>query len=492
MGRLISLARAARLVGTSRGQLQSLVAQGRLASADGCIDLDELQVCFPQISVQERVQDSGAFERVRQIREEAFARRMRELALPSKEILAQRLFHASVELAEVQRLLQSYHALLQMVRSGLSEGVPSAVAGRTMVEAIDEGLKGIFASESRTVDEKASILEVATVQVTVRPSGHHFLVEGSDTLLQAGLKAGLPLAYGCGGGNCGLCKARLIAGELRPIAHSDLRLTQREREQGVHLLCTHTAVTDVVIESVEASGPEDIPVQEIVAKVRSVTRMDSGVMTLHVQTPRSHRLRFLAGQAVTLGVATPQGDRVESMPLASCPCDERNLLFHMDAASRGDVAALVQTGQLTAGTEISVRGPFGDFVLDSAPGRDPVFVSCGTGFAPVKSLIEHAIALDGFARMSLYCLNLGTEAFYADRLCRSWADSLDHFRYVVLSDADAIAGARQVVARLITDLITSDDCPVYVSGAFAFVDAFESTWAATGQSRERLKCFVLP
>lgn len=121
-----------------------------------------------------------------------------------------------------------------------------------------------------------------------------------------------------------------------------------------------------MIEMVEAESPVDIPEQQIVARVRSVASLDADTLLLHLQTPRTNRLRFLAGQNVTLGYAGGGIDFRGDYPVASCPCDDRNLLFHVtraDAESGDGFAARLFAGAVHAGDPINVWGPFGDFVL---------------------------------------------------------------------------------------------------------------------------------
>jgi CDP-4-dehydro-6-deoxyglucose reductase len=314
------------------------------------------------------------------------------------------------------------------------------------------------------------MLKVVYANVVVRPSGHEFLVEGNDSILQAGLKAGLALNYGCNGGNCGLCKARIVSGEVRPVLHSDYTMSAAEQAQGYVLLCTHTALGDLVIETLEAASPADIPEQQLTAKVRAIAPLGPDTLLLHLQAPRSARLRFLAGQGVTLGLADAQGDVQASWPIASCPCDDRNLHFHV---ARDDTDALAQqlfAGRVAVGGALNVRGPNGDFVL----GRDTLpraaFLACDTGFAPVKSLIEHAIAAESVERFGLYWLATRPDGHYLANQCEAWAAAFDEFAYAAATDTDPVRGAQALALRA-----TSECDPAttrfFVAGAQAFVDA---------------------
>ena len=138
--------------------------------------------------------------------------------------------------------------------------------------------------------------KVVIAQVTLRPSGHQFEVEGRTSLLRSGLHAGLKLNYGCGNGSCGLCKVRVTSGEVVKTQHCDYRLSEAEKAHGYTLMCCHTAASSqLTLELLEADGPQDIPEQQIVTRVHTVTELASNTRLLHLQSPRTHRLRFLAG-----------------------------------------------------------------------------------------------------------------------------------------------------------------------------------------------------
>jgi CDP-4-dehydro-6-deoxyglucose reductase, E3 len=476
MAGLLNLARAARLVGVPRGHLQRMIASGELPSFDGLVALDDLQRAFPQAELA----SSGALEKVAQIRDQAFGRRVMEFVLPSQQVLAQRLFAVSVELADVRRHLQAYHELLTAARSRIESLAAGEPFRRSLLEFLDSGLQRILASQAAPLEAEVSMLEAVTAHVTVRPSGHQFLVEGNDSILQAGLKAGVQFGYGCGTGTCGLCKARVVAGQVRPLFKGDHRLTDQEIQHGYALLCTHTAVSDLIVETLEAAGPQDIAHQDIVARVRAVAPLAPDTLLLHVQTPRTHRLRFLAGQSVTLGVAGGGDDLFESAPIASCPCDERNLHFHFARQSGGALGAALFAGRLRAGDAIDVHGPAGDFILDGSRERAPVFIACDTGFAPIKSLIEHAISIDAFESIALYWVATRSDGHYLANQCRAWAASLDHFTYRASTDADAAAGAQAVAAAVVGQRTDLTRCAIYVAGPPIFVEHVNGALAAAG------------
>jgi len=488
MSRRLSVARAAYLIGVPRGVLQRMIHAGELQAYDGLIDLAELQRLFPSVSPEE----AGALERVQAIREESFGKRVRERMLPSQEVLAQRLFAQSRELTEMRGMTQSYHRLVQEVRRRIDALSSDDSRLRPLGDFIGRELAQLLGEESSApLETMAAMLEVISAQVTVRPSGHQFVLEGNESILQAGLKSGLCFSYGCSSGNCGLCKARLIAGELRQIQQAEYRLSEVERQQGYTLLCAHTAVSDVVIETLEASGPQDIPQQDIVCTVRAITDLAPNTRLLHLQTPRSNRLRFLAGQSVTLGVVTPGGDVQQAFALASCPCDERNLHIHVGRGQDGSVTALLFDGQLKPNSAVNVRGPLGDFVVDADSTRPALFVACDTGFGPVKSLIEHLIASEQAETFALYWLATGADGHYLLNQCRAWEAAFDNFTFTALGDESASGGAVRAVdaVRSAHADLAPFDC--FVAGPDEFVDAARDALLVEGATPSRLRTLVL-
>jgi CDP-4-dehydro-6-deoxyglucose reductase len=487
MTQLLNLARAAQLIGVSRTSLQEKIRNGELAAYDGMVASDELLRVFPDMQLEV----SGAFERVTQIKEQAFGKRVRQRMLPSQEVLAQRLFAQGQELDSVRRHLAHYHELLGKLRERIEA---MGDAGLDLGAMLDDGVAAVLGNQEPedTVAVMDEMLRVMTAQVTIRPSGHEFFVEGSETILEAALHAGLAPSYGCGNGNCGLCKARVVSGETRQIRSTDYPLSEAERAQNYKLLCSHTAVSDLVIEMVEAQSPADIPEQQIVAKVKSVSPLDAHTFLLHLQTPRTNRLRFMAGQNVTLGSASGGVDFRGDYPVASCPCDDRNLLFHItrtDAEAGDGFAARLFGGTVHAGDPVDVWGPFGDFVLKTDSGRALAFLCCDAGFAPVKSLVEHALAIDLFPAIAICWAATRPDGHYLANQCRAWVDALDGFDYLPVEAADPTAAGR-AGAEALGNLPGPTEREFYVVGNEDFVAAAIATLNSAGIPKDRIAATV--
>ncbi len=489
MAQLLTLSRAARLVGASRVALQQKIRSGELAACDGMVSAEELLRLYPDVKLEEE----GGFERVMQIKEQAFGKRVRERLLPSQEVLSQRLFEQSRELADVRAHLQRYHAMTVRLRDRIDRDLARAPAEARahlagLGDFVDAELAAVLGHEAapNALAVLDDMLRVMSAHVVLHPSGHEFFVDGADTLLDAALRAGLAVNYGCSNGNCGLCKVRVVSGQVQKVRPHDYVLSEAEKSQGYTLLCCHTAVDDLVVEALETSGTGDIPQQQIVAQVRALTKLDGDLALLHLQTPRNNRLRFLAGQQVTLA----SGETSAQLPVASCPCDDRNLHFHIAQDPQDGFAARVFS-TLKAGDPVTVFGPWGDFVLRTDSPRPLLFVACDTGFAPIKGLLEHAQALDTVERMHLYWLATRPSGHYLANLCRSWADALDNFRYSLLSAADTANGAEALVRQLCGDHADFAGFDLYLAGPQGFADTAAKTLRQEGFPEAQLFATVV-
>ena len=476
----LSVWRAAQLVGVARGVLQQQVRDGVLLLNDGLLSTEELLRVYPSTQLHE----SGLLERVTQIRDEAFGRRVRERLLPSQEVLAQRLFAQSQELADVRRHLQRYHNLVISLQKSTRDALAAHPKDADWVQfeqQVTHGLAQALATESVDLLEVMDdMLKIVSSHVHVRPSGHEFLVEGHANLLQSGLHAGLRLNYGCGNGSCGMCKVRVISGDVVKTQHFDYQLSELEKSQGYTLMCCHTAASsELTLELLEANGPQDIPEQQIVTKVRSVTHLAPNTLLLHVQTPRTHRLRFLAGQSVRLGCSVRgQQDVHGTYSVASCPCDDRNLLFYIGRDPTDALAQHFFDGNMEVGDPLTVLGPTGEFVLSDGH-RPLVFAACDLGFAPIKSLIEHALSLDTAPSLSIFWLASRSDGHFAENQCRAWSEALDQLEYELVSCPDVVQGAQELAQAIRADLFDVD-CDFYLAGSSEFVMTLRNELRATG------------
>lgn len=426
MSHYLPLSRVTRLVGISRHALQEMIRGGALDTFDGMVELEELLRAFPEA----KWEDDAEYRRVTEIKEKAFGKRVFERAMPDKEVLSARLIELGKEFAATKALLLHYSQVLSWLDEKIDEieedqSAETRHALHRLRAFIAHNLAELppGAVQAQALIAQERILKIMSAQVTIQPSGHEFFVESNDTILEAALRAGVSLNYGCSNGNCGECRARLVSGEIRKTHAHDYVLSQAEKDAGVFLMCSCTAVNDVVVEA-DVAGVNDIREQRLAARVKSVEQFNPRLAALHLQAPRSQRLRFLAGQSVRLSAQGQSG----LYPIASCPCEERHIEVQV-LRRPGDAFAELLFGGLKAHDSVEVEGPYGGFVLEDTSTRPIIFIVFGIGFAPVKSLIQHALSLDLAESIDLHWL-ADESGHYQGNLCRAWADALDNFSYV--------------------------------------------------------------
>jgi CDP-4-dehydro-6-deoxyglucose reductase len=470
MPQLLSLSRAARLAEVSRAELQRRIRDGELTTFEGQIAVSDLLRVYPKVSLE----DNDAFERVERIKATALPKtRQGDTALPSAQVLVSRLRSLSEVLVDKVSALDAAERLLDTAVERLA---PVAEAADPSTAARLHDILDWLATERRTIAErpqpdsraqlfaKDTFLRIMAANVKIIPSGHDFFVEGTETILDASVRAGLNLAYGCSSGNCGTCKARVVSGEVWKTQEHDYVLSERENQMGYILTCSNTAVTDVVLEAAEALSVDDLPEQEIRAAVRKHERLTEHMVQLQIQTPRTQTLRFMAGQRALL---TLEDGAQAELPIASCPCNARYLHFFVRRRPGDPFSDRVFGGDMHHGHMVTVRGPTGRFVLDEESSEPAVFIAFGDGVAPIKSLIEHAVSIDVIESFHLYWAVPEPEGQYQARWCRAMKESLDNFAYTPITRAQA----DDVLAVVASDHHPWESLRVYVAGPLAEVEA---------------------
>ena len=318
--------------------------------------------------------------------------------------------------------------------------------------------------------------ETATMSALVRilPSGHAFVVESDEPLLQAALRSGLALEFGCTNGGCGECKGRVKSGSVRGIRFHDYVLSEAEKREGTVLMCCCTADGDLTIEAGEAGGPDDIPPQNVRARLYKQERAADGVDIVHLRVMRGKMLRFLAGQYARL---TLPGAEPADVSIASCPCDGLILEFHFDRHDRDALSARAFEG-FSKSDRFVVEGPRGRFTLDEDSNRPLLFIAAETAIAPLKSIIEHAINLELTQPILLYWYSEHADGHYLHNYFRSLSDALDEFTYV---SVEGHLGDEALAA--LPDLPNVD---AYVAGAEGFAARVGKLLLEGGVPEERL------
>jgi CDP-4-dehydro-6-deoxyglucose reductase len=318
-----------------------------------------------------------------------------------------------------------------------------------------------------------------TFQITVQPSGTQFACEADETVLSAALRAGVGLPYGCKNGACGSCKGKVVGGTVTHKPHQARALSEQEKLQGMSLFCCALPEGDVVIEAREIGGSSDYPIRKMPTRVASITRAAPDVAIVTLQLPANEALAYRAGQYVEF--LLKDGKR-RAYSLACAPTLERPLELHIRHLPGGLFTDHV-FGAMKERDILRFEGPLGTFFLREESDKPIVLLASGTGFAPVKALVEHLMHLKSTRPVRLYWGGRRPQDLYMDELCQAWTTTLPDFTYVpVVSDAlpeDNWTGRTGYVhAAVMQDIPDLSGWQVYACGAPVMVDAARNEYVA--------------
>jgi CDP-4-dehydro-6-deoxyglucose reductase len=304
-------------------------------------------------------------------------------------------------------------------------------------------------------------------KVKVQPSGHEFDVEEGESVLTAALRQHLVLPYGCRNGACASCKGRIVEGRVDYGVHQKKALTDEEKSQGKALFCQAKPLTDLVIEARTIGAARDIPIRMLPCRVQKMERLADDVMALYLRLPANERLQFLAGQYVEF--LLKDGAR-RSFSMGNAPHDDELIQLHVRHVAGGQFTDHV-FGKMKERDILRLEGPLGTFFLREDSAKPIVCVASGTGFAPIKSIIEHALHKRVARPMVLYWGGRRPKDLYMDALARQWP-----IEYVpVVSDAlpeDNWTGRAGFVHRAVMqDFPDLSGHQVYACGVPVMVDA---------------------
>ncbi len=315
-------------------------------------------------------------------------------------------------------------------------------------------------------------------QVTIQSSGHTFAVNDGETVLAAALREGIVIAYGCRSGACGTCKGRLVEGAVDYGTYQEHAMTEAEKRAGLALFCQARPSSDLVIECREiGAAVKGIQIKMMPARAMKVERAAPDVMVLHLKLPANERLRFLAGQYVDLILANKIR---RSFSMANAPHDDAFLQLHL--RNYGGPFSQHVFGKMKEKDILRFEGPFGTFFLREESAKPVILLASGTGFAPIKAIVEHALHAGMKRPMTLYWGCRVRADLYMNDLCELWQRE-GKLRYVpVLSDAppsDNWRGRAGLVHQAVmADFPGLSGYQIYACGAPVMVDAARQEFTA--------------
>jgi CDP-4-dehydro-6-deoxyglucose reductase len=313
------------------------------------------------------------------------------------------------------------------------------------------------------------------MQITIKPSDHSFECNADETVLQAAMRADLMIPYGCRNGACGTCKGKVLAGDIDYGSYQTSTLTEDEKRMGFALFCSARPLTDLVIEVREVRRAGDIQIRRLPCRVESIDKPAPDVAIVKLKLPANERLQFLAGQYIDL--LLKDGHR-RSFSLATPPHADELLELHIRHVPGGLFSDALFT-QYKGREILRFEGPLGTFYLREESDKPIILVAGGTGFAPIKALIEHALhhAIQETRPMVLYWGARAKRDLYLPDLPGRWqAAHAGGFTYIpVLSEPqpeDAWPGRTGFVHRaVLDDFADLSGYQVYACGGPAMVDA---------------------
>jgi len=268
-------------------------------------------------------------------------------------------------------------------------------------------------------------------QVTVKPTGHTFEVGENETILHAAIEAGVNLPYGCRDGACGACKGRLLEGQVSYAGKQPVALSEADRQSGLALFCSAQPLSDLVIESREILDDKGIRPRIMPVRVQKMEKLSHDVMAMFLKLPSNERLQFMAGQYVDF--LLKDGKR-RAFSLANAPHEDDLLELHLRLIPGGQFTEYVFK-EMPEKTIMRLEGPFGSFYLREESDKPIIFIAGGTGFAPIKGIIEHMVHLKMQRPITLYWGARSLQDLYMPELPAAWQKTYPAFTYIpVLSE----------------------------------------------------------
>ncbi|TVO59382.1 CDP-6-deoxy-delta-3,4-glucoseen reductase [Denitromonas halophila] len=309
-------------------------------------------------------------------------------------------------------------------------------------------------------------------QLNILPGDHVVAIAEDQTLLDAAAAAGLLLPHSCRDGVCGACKGKILEGTVDYGQHGPQTLTDEEKAAGLALFCCATPRSDLSIECRTVNRADDIPIKKLPCRVQEMTLAAPDVMVLKVKLPATEAFAFRAGQYIDF--LLPGGKR-RSFSIANPPSNADHLELHIrhvpDGAFTGQVFSTMKVRDI-----LRFEGPLGSFFLREDSTKPIVLLAGGTGFAPIKGLIEHAIATGLTRPMTLYWGARDRAGLYLHDMASAWAEAHSWFKFVpVLSDnipSEPWTGRTGLVHQAVmADLPDLSGHQVYACGAPVMIDA---------------------
>jgi CDP-4-dehydro-6-deoxyglucose reductase len=311
--------------------------------------------------------------------------------------------------------------------------------------------------------------------VTVQPSGRTFSVDRDEPILTAAIRQGVGLPYGCKDGACGSCKSKLLEGRVIHGVHQSKALSAEEEAAGWILTCQAAAQSDVVVEARTVPGAGEFAIRKMPTRVTTITRPAPDVAILQMQLPANDRLQYHAGQYVEFILR--DGSR-RSYSMANAPHTQETtpgIELHLRHLPGGKFTDHVFSAMKEKDI-LRMEGPFGSFFLREGSDKPMILLASGTGFAPIKAIIEHLKHTNSQRHAELYWGCRSKADLYLHDWALNAAATMPHLKYIpVLSEPrpeDAWTGRTGFVHQVVMhDHPNLMNHQVYACGAPIMVES---------------------
>ncbi len=314
-------------------------------------------------------------------------------------------------------------------------------------------------------------------------SGTTFSTTEDQSILDGAIEHGVNFPYGCKNGFCGQCKALITEGEVEYENDIPPGIDQDEVDSGVALLCQCKAKTDVVLE-INEIDPEvaEIEVKTLPCKVESIAKLNHDVAQVILKTPSENTLQYLAGQYIDI-IYPDIGMRAFS--IANAPNNSNLLELHIRLIEGGEFTNIV-FNDLEEKAMLNIEGPKGDFYLRDKSDNPIIMVAGGTGFGPVKAMVEHAIETNLDREINIYWGVRDLQDMYSD-LPSKWSSEYSNINFTpVLSESsEDWDGAKGYVhEKVLIDFDNLSAYDVYVCGAPEMVKAAANSFVEKDMNKD--------
>jgi CDP-4-dehydro-6-deoxyglucose reductase len=325
----------------------------------------------------------------------------------------------------------------------------------------------------------AATAEAGPFQITVQPSGRAFSANGGEAILAAAIRQGVGMPYGCKDGACGSCKCRMLEGTVVHGQHQSKALSAEEEAKGLVLTCCAVAQTDIVLESRQVTDESAFPIKKMPSRVTSLEKVSSDVIIVKLQLPANDTLRYHAGQYIEFILR--DGVR-RSYSMANAPHNGPGVELHVRHMPGGKFTDHV-FGAMKEKEILRVEGPFGSFFLREDSAKPMILLASGTGFAPIKALIEQLLSKASQREATLYWGGRRPGDLYMDAWVRDQLAAMPNLKYVpVISNAvpdDNWTGRTGFVHKAVMeDFPDLSGHQVYACGAPIVVDSARDEYTA--------------